>query len=74
MRSVRPFGSTNKICMPSHDASGARSFVDGGSEAIFAALNDPADNTVIQVQTYYDSNNSGNAEILPNKGPYFPDN
>ena len=59
--------------MPSHDASGARSFVDGGSEALFAAPKDPANNTVIQVHTYYDHNNSGNAEILPNPGPYFPD-
>ena len=73
INAIRATGNTNKICMPSHDASGARSFVDGGSEALFAALNDPANNTVIQVHTYYDSNNSGNAEILPNTGPYFPD-
>ena len=59
--------------MPSHDASGARSFVDGGSEALYLALKDPADNMVIQVHTDYDSNNSGNAEIRPNTGNYFPD-
>ena len=73
INAIRATGNTNRICLPSHDASGARSFVDGGSEALFAALNDPANNTVIQVHTYYDSNNSGNAEILPNTGPYFPD-
>jgi endoglucanase len=73
INAIRAAGNTNKICMPSHDASGARSFVDGGSEALFAALKDPATNTVIQVHTYYDSKNSGNAEILPNTGAYFPD-
>ena len=61
INAIRATGNTNKICMPSHDAGGARSFVDGGSEALFAALKDPATNTVIQVHTYYDSNNSGNA-------------
>jgi endoglucanase len=70
---IRATGNKNKICMPSHDASGARSFVDGGSEKLFAALKDPANNTVIQLHTYYDSNNSGNAEIRPNTGRYFPD-
>jgi endoglucanase len=70
---IRATGNTNKICMPSHDASGARSFVDGGSEALYLALQDPANNMVIQVHTYYDSNNSGNAEIKPNTGKYFPD-
>ncbi len=71
---MHPFHSSLLFpSMPSHDASGARSFVDGGSEALYLALKDPANNMVLQVHTYFDSNNSGNAEIKPNTGNYFPD-
>ena len=38
INAIRATGNTNKICMPSHDASGARSFVDGGSEATFCSF------------------------------------